>query len=167
MSAPQSARDPLAPGRSARRFSAGRPGKVYPVDPILQELRVRRVEQGYSIAALAALLHVAKGTLRDWEMGVRHPKQDSVRAWAQALGYQPELLPIVDALPADTFRAQIDAVCGGYATPDGLSRPVQKAAAEVLLSLGWGPRDVARRTGLSRRTVERYREDAASQDKAA
>lgn len=61
---------------------------------ICQELRTIRQKQGHSLADIASRIGITMTRLGCWERGNHRPTLDEVDRWAQALGYELELLPV-------------------------------------------------------------------------
>ncbi len=62
-------------------------------DPALAALGQIRRERGISQAKMADTLGVSRSTLSFWESGERHPSIERVREYAQALGWDLDVVP--------------------------------------------------------------------------
>lgn len=60
---------------------------------ICQELCTLRQKQGHSLALVASRIGVTPTRLGCWERGNHRPTLDEVDRWAQALGWELDLMP--------------------------------------------------------------------------
>ena len=62
-------------------------------DPAMDTLAQLRAEAGISQRQMAVRLGVSPATISTWELGTRCPGIDRVRQYAQALGYDLDVVP--------------------------------------------------------------------------
>ena len=66
-------------------------------DEIIDHLVVRRYELALSQKAVARKINMSHESVSAWELGRRNPTGDHLIAWARALGYSIDLIPITDS----------------------------------------------------------------------
>jgi transcriptional regulator with XRE-family HTH domain len=81
-----------------------RPQPQRPIDPIITELRDRRMKEDLSQADLGARFGVKQRALAAWEVGANMPDFATVRRWAAALGVNLTLDQLTDGSPAVAYR---------------------------------------------------------------
>lgn len=81
-----------------------RPDPQRPIDPIVAELRDRRIEQGISQTVLAARFGAKQRALASRELGVNPPDLPTARRWAAALGAGLTLDHLSESGPAVAYR---------------------------------------------------------------
>ena len=63
------------------------------IDPIVAELRARRLELGLTQAAVGRRMYVAKNRIATLETCPSSPSLDTIRRWAATLGMELRLAP--------------------------------------------------------------------------
>ena len=64
------------------------------MNPIIKLLREIRIERGWTQEELSAKLGKHVNQITVWESGRANPRPDSLLAWADALGYEFDLMLI-------------------------------------------------------------------------
>lgn len=138
--------------------SLGPPRTVRPnatPDPIVAELRQRRLALGISYRTLGLSTGYGATTINNWERGVRNPTADALRRLADALGFDLTLTGRfdVDVQPVDAVAVQRACM--------GLSVRLTDAERDLVYSRltlnGASAADIATAVGVSARQVERWR----------
>lgn len=84
-------------------------------DPILVTLRRKRMAQGLSISAAGTRLGLSKAIVGMWETGIRKPHLAQVRAYANLLGVDLELVALPDVFGPALAEGGHDVVLAGAA----------------------------------------------------
>lgn len=130
-------------------------------DPIVAELRQRRLALGISYRTLGQATGYSTSSIHSWETAVRSPAPDTLRRWADALGYDLALLARFDDTACGAADVQVvDAVAVQQACM-GRSVRLTDAERDLVYSRltlnGASAADIATAVGVSARQVERWR----------
>lgn len=129
-----------------------------PVDPLLRQLRARRLELRMTQLQVARLLgHTDKSAVSNMERGCKSPTLWTLRRWTTALGM--DLVPVSPIPPPvelpDVDEVAVERACRGQDVV--LNAAERQLAVAKLTDRGMSAREIAEMLSCAPRTVVRER----------
>lgn len=144
--------------RADRLAATKAPKRKVSRDPMLAELRQRRVALGLTQQDVAERLGIGQRNISDLERGRSAPTLHTLRRWAAAVHCQIDVCPGPDWPLSDVDAVAVERVARGDQVP--LTSAERQVAVAVLTALGMSSRLIGERLGISPRSVVRRRSSA-------